>query len=225
MPLRPDSAERALRVADEVFALHARENPTGPAILWENEMAALRDWIRNTVAECVDDPSGFVPRYFNRQVRWNAENMPVTYHGRIDRIDVAPDGRARIIDYSSGTGSSAEAKLRRSFALPLQRLAVEDALGIPVESAETVYLPLEGRQRHAVFTDEDWNSAGAGYTEHAARVQASVTQGLFFPYPADEKCARCPARTACGSGPMTPKWHDPDPRAAAFLQLVEDLHE
>jgi len=85
-----------------------------------------------------------------RPLRFDAEDgRSVEVRGRVDRVDVAPDGRAVVIDYKSGkAGFDAKRKAAlaegASLQLPLYLAALRGPFGL--EPAGAYYLPLGTRK-------------------------------------------------------------------------------
>jgi ATP-dependent helicase/nuclease subunit B len=126
----------------------------------------------------------------------------IKIRGYIDRVDRAPDGSLRVIDYKAGSSriSACELEEGTRLQLPLYALAVQDALGLGpvvdgfywhVGSASPSYLRLE-RYEGGV---EGAAEAVVGYVR--AYVGA-VREGRFAPTPPSGGCPdHCPAVGFC----------------------------
>jgi ATP-dependent helicase/DNAse subunit B len=129
--------------------------------------------------------------------------------GYIDRVDVDPGERVRIIDYKTGgpAGFSARAfEEGKKLQLPLYALAAQEALGLG-EIADGFYWHV----RHAAWHLEHARSrswftlARAGPAEAVARARdyawrtiRRVRRGEFTPIPPDDGCPDyCPAAAFC----------------------------
>ncbi|HQI83411.1 MAG TPA: PD-(D/E)XK nuclease family protein [Anaerolineae bacterium] len=129
--------------------------------------------------------------------------------GLIDRVDRAPDGRVRIIDYKTGGASAfttTNVKKGKKLQLPLYALAAQEALDLGnvsdgfywhIQAAEASSFTL------AKFADKEtglFGPAGAMHTAvtHAWEAVRSARQGHFVPTPPDNGCpAYCPAASFC----------------------------
>jgi ATP-dependent helicase/DNAse subunit B len=123
--------------------------------------------------------------------------------GYIDRVDVAPDGRVRVIDYKTagpwGYDNRAVAEGKK-LQLPLYALAVRDALALG-EPAEGFYWHV----RHAEPSKFQMSAfeGGPEGAMQAAVVKAwdavyGVRAGHFVPRPPDGGCpSYCPAAGFC----------------------------
>jgi RecB family exonuclease len=127
--------------------------------------------------------------------------------GYIDRVDRAPDGKLRIIDYKAGSTSISARDLGKGhrLQLPLYALAAQEALGSEVASgfywhirlAKASSLKLE---KYASSEQGRKGVAGAIDTavEYAKSIGAAVCEGRFAPAPADDECPQfCPAAAFC----------------------------
>ena len=126
----------------------------------------------------------------------------VRLHGYIDRLDTAPDGSLRVIDYKSGgaTISAAHLKNGRRLQLPIYALAARDALGLGevssgfywhIQSAQASSLKLE---KFEGGVDEAFATAVA----HVGRHVNGIRSGHFEPKPPAEGCpSYCPAVGFC----------------------------
>jgi ATP-dependent helicase/DNAse subunit B len=127
-------------------------------------------------------------------------------HGRIDRVDRAPDGRVRIIDFKSGgkSGYTNQALSDgKKIQLALYALAARDALHLG-EPADGFYWHVQQAEpsslRLAKYCGEGGASALEVAAQHAWAAVRSVRRGEFVPAAPDEGCPSfCPAVAFCWS--------------------------
>jgi RecB family exonuclease len=136
--------------------------------------------------------------------------------GQIDRIDLAPDGTARVVDYKTGVP-------REPTGLPIQlalyAAAVPRALAArgqetPRVTAEYVVLrsgrPIERKVAAAARGREDpdaWRAARADARTLARRAAHALSNGEIAPRPMTPSlCSRCEARDVCRRPAVMP--HD-----------------
>jgi ATP-dependent helicase/nuclease subunit B len=126
----------------------------------------------------------------------------VLFKGRIDRIDIAGDGCARIIDYKSSTpptkGSMEDGV---SLQLPLYALAVAEHL-LPDLNCEGAYFLHLGRDKWVEGMDrtskkDGWPDRRATALGAVARAVQGIRIGNFPPQPQANACRFCPAAPAC----------------------------
>jgi ATP-dependent helicase/DNAse subunit B len=130
----------------------------------------------------------------------------VDIRGRIDRLDIMPDGRALVIDYKYSGAQNTKSKLGGDNRLQPQLyvLAAQRAFGLRVSAM--FYCGLRGDVTWAGW-GEDSAVSGArvfppGWLEQAiettARIADEIRTGQLAPAPADpELCPRCECRDVC----------------------------
>lgn len=129
----------------------------------------------------------------------------VEIKGRIDRLDVAPDGRAFVIDYKYSRAESLKKRMESNRYLQpqLYMMAAERSFGR--RPAGMFYCGLRGGVNWAGWSDDsilmakpfppDWLQQA---TETALRAVDEIRAGRLAPDPADpEQCSRCDYRDVC----------------------------
>ena len=122
----------------------------------------------------------------------------VTVRGRIDRLDVLPDGRAAVIDYkySSAKGTKRRVENQNLLQPALYILAVERFFHL--EPVAMHYLGLRGEVEKAGWEapfEPGWLAAAAARALDAA---ARIRAGEIAPVPADgEACGWCVSHDVC----------------------------
>lgn len=138
--------------------------------------------------------------------------------GQVDRIELAPDGSVRIIDYKTGSTRPRKADLARHAQLGAYQVAVQEgafaevlaeATGRldpgPVASAGAALVQLGKAANKGVTvdpqppleTDEDPRWAHTLIAETGA----AMGQARFVARPEERRCERCPVRRACPAQP------------------------
>ena len=129
----------------------------------------------------------------------------VEIKGRIDRLDVAPDGHAFVIDYKYSSVQNTKKRLDEENHLQPQLyvLAAERVFGLPV--AGMFYCGLRGEVKWAGWSEHpavtgrpfppQWIEQAI---ESTLRIAGDIRAGQVAPHPADpEQCARCDYRDVC----------------------------
>lgn len=206
-------------VARTVFADAPDEYGFRPTPLWAQQQREFLRVLEKTIVALEEIRAGYEP-YAQElpfgvhgeppltlqrpasSIQYQASSTGIQIRGYIDRVDRAPDGSLRVIDYKAGSSriSARELKQGTRLQLPLYALAVQDAMGLgPVAdgfywhigSASPSYLRLERYE---------------GGVEGAAEVTigyvmayvAAVREGRFAPTPPDHGCPdHCPAVGFC----------------------------
>jgi ATP-dependent helicase/DNAse subunit B len=196
-------------VARQVFDAAPASYGFRPTPLWEYQKQELTGVLRRTLEGLLTASQGCVP--LAQELPFGLHDRPplilegapgtVQLRGYIDRVDTAPDGGLRIIDYKAGSTPITARDLAdgRRLQLPLYALAATRALGVPVtggfywhiDAAEPSKLELE---RFAGGVTAAIETAVA----HALAISAAVCEGQFAPRPPSEGCpASCPATAFC----------------------------
>jgi RecB family exonuclease len=177
--------------------------------------------------------------------RVQGEGTPVEFRGRIDRIDVSPDGRhARVIDYKTGTLPPTMKSGKRTPLMGGERIQLAvyyGALGgIPelaaLESVEGEYLHLQTRDGTVdacSYGTDELEAATKRLPEMLTVISGWIGRGMFparasgsvFPY---GHCEYCDYLTICGKDRVRrqqTKASDPAVRDLGRLREIDGLEE
>jgi ATP-dependent helicase/nuclease subunit B len=195
--------------AQRVFATAPREYGFRPTALWTQQQAELTRILEKTIDELSRVSQGYTPRAMEARFGMGQPSLilqtdigEIRLHGYIDRLDAAPDGTLRVIDYKSGSAiiSARHLKDGRRLQLPIYALAARDALGLGevssgfywhIQKAEASNLKLEK-------FDGGVNGAFETAVAHVATHVANIRAGHFEPKPPEEGCpSYCPAVGFC----------------------------
>jgi RecB family exonuclease/superfamily I DNA/RNA helicase len=180
---------------------------------WEQTRTEITTNVERSVVALAALPGSYVP-LAQETAFGGATALTVTreddafrLHGFIDRVDRAPDGRLRIIDYKTSGPWSFTAKAfaeGKKLQLPLYALAAEQALGLGrvadgfywhVQQAKPSKFSLAGGTQAAI-------EAALG---HAWAAVDGARAGEFVPAPPDDGCPDyCPAAGFCWH--TRPRW-------------------
>jgi ATP-dependent helicase/DNAse subunit B len=204
-------------VATPILDAAPREQQFRPTAWWARTRDEIVENVRRSLIALDALREDFVPYAY--EARFGLESYPALVirdgadsfrlRGLIDRVDRAPDGRVRIIDYKTGGASAfttTNVKKGKKLQLPLYALAAQEALDLGnvsdgfywhIRAAEASNFTL------AKFADREKNlfgPAGAMQTvvTHAWEAVRGARQGCFVPNPPDDGCpAYCPAVAFC----------------------------
>jgi ATP-dependent helicase/DNAse subunit B len=195
--------------AQKVFATAPEEYGFRPTALWTQQQAELTRILEKTIEELNRISQGYIPRVVEARFGMGQPSLmlqteigEIRLHGYIDRLDAAPDGTLRVIDYKSGNAAISASHLKegRRLQLPIYALAARDALGLGevssgfywhIQKAEASSLKLEK-------FDGGVNGAFETAVAHVARHVANIRAGHFEPKPPEEGCpSYCPAVGFC----------------------------
>jgi ATP-dependent helicase/DNAse subunit B len=183
---------------------------------WMQTRGEIADNVRRSVEALTALPGGFVPLAQEAAFLDN-DSLIVTdgddafrVRGYIDRMDRAPDGGLRIIDYKTGGPATFTVKAvveGKKLQLPLYALAAEQALGLgPV--VDGFYWHVQHAEA-SKFTLAGFEGGPAAAVEtalaHAWAAVRGARAGQFVPHPPAEGCPDyCPAVAFCWH--YRPRW-------------------
>ena len=246
LPAARDALEAAFA---DACADAERRGVTGLPALWAGEQARLREELLSAIEAEADDPAGWLPALF--EVTFGVEgpegpdgtSAPVAYRlpdgttlnlrGRIDRVDVSPDGRrARVLDYKTGKLRSPKTPDRlargRALQLPVYRLAAEALLaarGNPaVDEAQYYHVIGPDAGTRVRFTRAGWEARRADFDRVLQTIVGGIRAGRFFQRPG--ACARGPCAFDLACGAERGRWAeakraDPAVLAHETLEAIE----
>ncbi len=195
--------------AGRVFASAPAEYGFRPTALWRHQQAELTRILEKTVAALNEASQGYTPKKLEARLGMGEPSLvlqtsigEIRLHGYIDRLDTAPDGTLRVIDYKSGSTAISAAHLKegRRLQLPIYALAARDALGLG-EVSSGFYWHI-GSAQPSSFKLEKFeggvNGAFQTAVAHVARHVQGIRAGHFEPKPPEEGCpSYCPAIGFC----------------------------
>jgi len=206
----PADAEAVLAalpdVAREVFDSAPSDYGFRPTALWGYQRAEIEQTIRATIVALAEESHGYAPRFYEQAFGFKGQPLldvdGVKLHGFIDRVDAAPGGRLRVMDYKTGSTpiSAQDLNEGRRLQLPLYALAARDALKLGdvdagfywhVGSAQPSSLELESFEGGV-------DAAIQIAIAHTHRYVEAIRAGKFEPRVPPGGCpSYCPATAWC----------------------------
>jgi len=209
----PTDLDACLRVlpdiARSVFETAPADYGFRPTPLWEAQQRELERILRETIIALSEVSEGYAPRYFEQRFGMGQPSLvlqtgdgEIRLHGYIDRIDIGPDGRLRVIDYKASSSPIRPRDLNegRRLQLPLYALAAREALGLG-DIAEGFYWHI-GRAEASSLKLESYEGGVEGAfqaaAQHVAAHVKNIRAGRFRPVPPAGGCpSYCPAIAFC----------------------------
>jgi hypothetical protein len=209
----PDGDSDRLRdllpaVAREVYDAAPPDYGFRPSPLWERQQEEMTEVLRRTVEALIEATGEYAPLMqelaFGLQERPPLVlpgERPLRLRGYIDRVDRAPDGRLRVIDYKAGSTpiSARDLEEGHRLQLPLYALAAQEALGAEVAGGFYWHIGAAKPSSLRLARYKD-GVVGAIDTavEYALSIGAAVCDGQFAPKPPNAGCPTfCPAVAFC----------------------------
>jgi putative RecB family exonuclease len=205
-------------LSSEPSAAELFEGPEDPELVeWLESAGALVDRYFT-----LEDPRHLEPEAREQLVEAETESG-LLLRGYIDRLDVAPTGQIRVIDYKTGAAPRQVAEARALFQMKFYALVLLMTRGVVPAQLRLMYLadgealtyrPDEPELRRFARTlDAIW----------AAIVRAGKT-GDFRPNPS-RLCDWCSHQALCpafgGTPPEYPGWPEPDPSVTGGETLLD----
>jgi len=213
----PDGGPERLRaelpkVAREVYDAAPRDYAFRPTRLWERQREEMTEVMERTLDALIEEAGEYTP--LAQELPFGLKGRPaislsggqegagsLQLRGYIDRVDRAPDGRLRVIDYKAGSTpiSSRELDEGTRLQIPLYALAAQRALGAEVASGFYWHIS-SARPSYLKLETCEGGVSGAIETavEYALTFSAAVRAGRFTPAAPDGGCPSfCPAAAFC----------------------------
>ncbi|MBT0652178.1 PD-(D/E)XK nuclease family protein [Geomobilimonas luticola] len=225
LPLRGDTADKdaMAAAAAEVFARWEAERTTGEPLLWELGKEKLLPLLERLVELEAADDAGLVPTAcelpFTDLEVIDLDGSSIFLRGKIDRVDVSPDGDVRVVDYKLAGNSqryrqlmqeenlgeisfqvpvyllAAAAELERQGHGPLRKMSARYWLLRKVESLER---PFGGGESAAFFATDPRERSALGDGNFLNRLCAKVRAMKRGEFPVTPReCERCDFASVC----------------------------
>ena len=195
--------------AEKVFASAPADYGFRPTALWEQQKAELMRTLEKTIEKLNDASEGFTPRVMEARFGMGQPSLilktsigEVRLHGYIDRLDLAPDGSLRVIDYKAGGTAITSTHLKegRRLQLPIYAMAARDALGLG-EVSSGFYWHIGLAKPSSLKLEKFEGGVEAAFetaVKHVGNHVAGIRAGHFEPTPPEEGCpSYCPATNFC----------------------------
>ncbi|RJP49508.1 MAG: hypothetical protein C4557_11200 [Anaerolineaceae bacterium] len=195
--------------AGKVFASAPEEYGFRPTELWTQQQAELTRILEKTIAALNEASQGFTPRVMEARFGMGQPSLvlktsigDIRLHGYIDRLDAAPDGSLRVIDYKAGSTAISASHLKegRRLQLPIYAMAARDALGLG-EVSGGFYWHIQKAAASSLKLEKFEGGVEAAFEtaiKHIGNHVAGIRAGHFEPKPPEEGCpSYCPATSFC----------------------------
>ncbi len=176
------------------------------ATLFDGDPAAVVDWLASAEALLerwfgLEDPTRLEPAERELYVEATLDDGLVL-RGYVDRLDVAPTGEVRVVDYKTGRAPTEQFETKAMFQMRFYALVLWRARGVVPRQLQLVYLGDGQVLRHS--PDEDELRA----TERKVRalwaaIERALGTGDWRPRPS-RLCDWCDHRALCPSFGGTP---------------------
>jgi ATP-dependent helicase/nuclease subunit B len=195
--------------AEKVFADAPAEYGFRPTALWTQQQAEFLRMLEKTIEELNKISVGFTPHTMEARFGMGKPSLvlktsagDVRLHGYIDRLDSAPDGSLRVIDYKAGSAAISASHLKegRRLQLPIYAMAARDALGLG-EVSGGFYWHIQKAEASSLKLEKFEGGVEAAFAiavAHIGRHVIGIRAGHFEPKAPDDGCpSYCPAVNFC----------------------------
>lgn len=190
----------------ELAELVDDSDPTQSQTWFDEALRLLERWFT------LEDPTRLEPA--ERELYVETEIDGLTLRGYVDRLDVAPDGRMRIVDYKTGKAPSEFFEAKALFQMKFYALVLWREHGRVPTRLQLVYLG-SGEVLTYEPDEQDLRAVERKVKALWAAIEQAATSGDFRPSPS-RLCDWCRHRRLC------PAWggtSPPLPEGAAALAL------
>lgn len=203
--------ERAAALVEPAWQRLLADRPEIEVVLEQGGLPPFLDEVSRLVRSYyhLENPTGFDPESCESLVEVRlADGSPL--RGYVDRIDIAPDGRLRVVDYKTGRTPAPDAEQKALFQLKFYALIMYRTRGVAPAELRLLYLRDGQILTYAPDADEL-----VRFERIVSALWAAITtagrDGDFPPRPG-WSCKFCEYRALCpaygGTPPPYPGWPD-----------------
>ncbi|NKY43371.1 RecB family exonuclease [Nocardia cerradoensis] len=203
--------ERAAALVEPAWQRLLADRPEIEVVLEQGGLPPFLDEVSRLVRGYyhLENPTGFDPESCESLVEVRlADGSPL--RGYVDRIDIAPDGRLRVVDYKTGRTPAPDAEQKALFQLKFYALIMYRTRGVAPAELRLLYLRDGQILTYAPDADEL-----VRFERILSALWAAITtagrDGDFPPRPG-WSCKFCEYRSLCpaygGTPPPYPGWPD-----------------
>ncbi|WP_063065320.1 RecB family exonuclease [Nocardia violaceofusca] len=203
--------ERAAALVEPAWQRLLADRPEIEVVLEQGGLPPFLDEVSRLVRDYyhLENPTGFDPESCESLVEVRlADGSPL--RGYVDRIDIAPDGRLRVVDYKTGRAPAPDAEQKALFQLKFYALIMYRTRAVVPAQLRLLYLRDGQILTYAPDADEL-----VRFERIVSALWAAITtagrDGDFPPRPG-WSCKFCEYRSLCpaygGTPPPYPGWPD-----------------
>jgi putative RecB family exonuclease len=219
--------ERAKELLEPAWSELSADRPDWTALFEPGEPTDVREWLAGAeklldAYFSLEDPRRLDPEACELHVEIELDSG-VRLRGYVDRLDVAPTGELRVVDYKTGTAPREIGEAKALFQMKFYAVVLWRLRGTVPRQLKLMYLT-DGQS--LAYTPDEPELRRFERTLEAiwqAIMRAGRT-GDFRPSPS-RLCDWCAHQALCpsfgGTPPEYPGWRDPDPGAETPLDRAD----
>jgi putative RecB family exonuclease len=227
LPSQERLPARARELLDPVWAELTAGEPQLAELFEGTEETELAGWLESAGALLdtyftLEDPRRLEPEACEQLVEAEMESG-LLLRGYVDRLDVAPTGQVRVVDYKTGAAPRQVAEARALFQMKFYALVLLLTRGVVPSQLRLMYLADGEELTYRPDEAELRRFAGTLDAMWTAILRAGRT-GDFRPNPS-RLCDWCSHQALCpsfgGTPPEYPGWPEPDPAVTGAESLLD----
>ena len=219
LPAAERTPEAAVGLVPGRWQALVEERPELAEMIADDESRTKDSWFAEAAALVerwftLEDPSRLEPS--RREVKVEVELEGLTLRGIIDRVDVAPTGEVRIVDYKTGRSPSERFEGKALFQMKFYGLVHWRTTGRVPDLLQLVYLR-DGQVIRFAPDEADLLALERNVRAVSSAIQQASSTGDFRPSPS-RLCSWCDFKPLCpafgGTPPPYPPSAPPEARAS-----------
>ena len=219
LPAAERTPEAAVGLVPGRWQALVEERPELAEMIADDESRTEDSWFAEAAALVerwftLEDPSRLEPS--RREVKVEVELEGLTLRGIIDRVDVAPTGEVRIVDYKTGRSPSERFEGKALFQMKFYGLVHWRTTGRVPDLLQLVYLR-DGQVIRYAPDEADLLALERNVRAVSSAIQQASATGDFRPSPS-RLCSWCDFKPLCpafgGTPPPYPPSAPPEARAS-----------
>lgn len=218
LPAAERTPEAAVGLVPGRWQALVEERPELAEMIADDESRTEDSWFAEAAALVerwftLEDPSRLEPS--RREVKVEVELEGLTLRGIIDRVDVAPTGEVRIVDYKTGRSPSERFESKALFQMKFYGLVHWRTTGRVPDLLQLVYLR-DGQVIRFAPDEADLLALERNVRAVSSAIQQASSTGDFRPSPS-RLCSWCDFKPLCPAFGGTPPPYPPSapPEATA----------
>ncbi|MGB7235655.1 MAG: RecB family exonuclease [Rhodococcus sp. (in: high G+C Gram-positive bacteria)] len=225
MPTAARHSDTAVGLVESAWDRVRTESPDVADFIADNDLATLLEQARDLVAGYyeMEDPTRFDPESCEQRVEIDLDDG-TPLRGFIDRIDVAPNGMVRVVDYKTGKAPREFTEAKALFQMKFYALVVMRMRGIVPAQLKLMYL---ADKQSLTYTPDE------GELLRFERMLSAIWKAILvagktgdFQPKRGKMCTWCDHQALCpefgGTPPTYPGW--PEVAAAVVEAEVASTH-
>jgi len=214
LPLRSGDSSEIMGILKETgaqeFEAFERNKTVGLDFLWRISGKEIFDRITGFLMNEAGSDDPFIPANFEKRfgheedrviISLSVSGRDIPIEGKIDRIDLGPDGTFRIIDYKSSIPAGAKSNdfsAGDNIQLPLYLLGASGILDSTVSRGEAQFREVSWNTgKPVIFEGGELQKKMEEFDRILETVLSGIENGLFFCVPGDRSCKYCDFKQAC----------------------------